>query len=552
MYEAHFGLNKRPFASVPCIEQYFPGTAIDGALQVLTRCIQRAEGAGLVVGPSGTGKTLLCLMLKRQFQDSLRVVLLSGGHLGSRRTLFQAILFHLGQPYRGMDEGELRLAILEYLAKGDGCAQGVLLLVDEAHVLTLRLLDELRMMTNLVVRGQSCVRLVLVGGAALEERLASPKLESFSQRIAARCYLESLTRDQTQEYLQTQVTAAGGAASRVFAPEVAQAVFAATDGVPRLINQLCDHALLLAYSGGRRQVQPSDIEEAWADLQQLPTPWNAGSRKDSSAPGVIEFGSGLDDEPSEAGDSSGSQTGSVPMLRVAGELEDSAPEPAQQVARIQQALVDMHEDFQPAGSIGPEVELVFDDLSNPFGEAFEEEQIVIDRYANLSVGRQAKGDSPHLREAPGGRAATEGWSRQTGADPFSPALSFARQGDLSVDASAEINPPEAAPAVAEVAGATVEFGSQLPESESPAANQSVPPSEPAAAVGKSTATGDWESEPGTVPLRPSQQAAEQEEGDLLLVVEDGYDDADTPLVQPPATVRRQEYRQLFARLRRSS
>jgi type II secretory pathway predicted ATPase ExeA len=516
MYEAYFGLNNRPFASVPSIEQYFPGTAIDGALQVLTRCIQRAEGAALVVGPSGTGKTLLCLMLAEQFQDSLRVVLLSGGHLGSRRALLQAILFHLAQPYRGMDEGELRLAILEYLAKGDGCPQGVLLLVDEAHVLSLRLLDELRMMTNLVARGQPCVRLVLAGGAPLEERLASPKLESFSQRIAARCYLESFDRGQTQDYLQSQITAAGGAASRVFAGEVAQAVFAATDGVPRLINQLCDHALLLAYSGGRQQVQPSDIEEAWADLQQLPTPWNAASRKESSAPGVIEFGSGLDDEPSEASDPPGSPAGSVPMLRVAGQQEDRTPEPARQVARIQQALADMDEDFQPAGSIGPEVELVFDDLSNPFCEAFEEEQIVIDRYANL------------------------------------PALSYARQGDHPLDAPAVATASEAAPAAAEVAAPTIEFGSQLPESESSAPSQPARPSQPAAAVGDPTAAGDWESEPGTVPLRSSQPAAEPGDEDLLLVVEDGYDDADAPLVQPPATVRRQEYRQLFARLRRSS
>ncbi len=377
------------------------------------------------------------------------------------------------------------------------------------------------MMTNLVARGQPCVRLVLVGGGPLEERLASPKLESFSQRIAARCYLESLNRGQTQDYLQAQITAAGGTASRVFAAEVAPAVFAATDGVPRLINQLCDHALLLAYSGGRRQVQPSDIEEAWADLQQLPTPWNAGSRKESPAPGVIEFGSGLDDEPSEVGEPSGSPAGSVPMLRVAGEEQDRVPEPARQVARIQQALADMEEDFQPAGSIGPEVELVFDELSNPFCEAFEEEQIVNDRYANLPADRQ----SP---------------------------LSYARQGDQPLDSPAAATPSEAAPAAAEVAATTLEFGSQLPESELLTAGQATRPSQPAAAVGDSTAAGEWEREPGTVPLHPPQPAAEPGDEDLLLVVEDNYDDADVPLVQPPAAVRRQEYRQLFARLRRSS
>ena len=509
MYEAYFGLNKRPFASVPCIEQYFPGTAIDGALQVLTRCVQRAEGTGLVVGPSGTGKSLLCLMLAKKFQESLRVVVLSGGHLGSRRALLQAILFHLGQPYRGMDEGELRLAILDYLANGDGCPQGVLLLVDEAHVLSLRLLDELRMTTNLVARGEPCVRLVLVGGAALEERLASPKLESFSQRIAARCYLESLTREQTEGYLQSQLATAGGVVSQVFAADVAQAVFAATDGVPRLINQLCDHALLLVYSSGRRQVQSSDIEEAWADLQQLPTPWNAGSHPESAAPAVIEFGSGLDDEPDQAdeqsgtlagersatpsGERSGSQGTLVPRLHVAGEAEeppvDPALEPAQQVARIQQALATMDEDFQPAGAIGPEVELVFDDHSDPFAEEFEEEQVVIDRYAKLPDGRQ----SP---------------------------LSYARQADLPLDAPAAASPPKTA--AAKFAPSTVEFGSELPDSDV------------------------------SVPLRSPQPVVEPEDDDLLLVVEDGYDDVDAPPTQPPVPVRRQEYRQLFARLRRSS
>jgi hypothetical protein len=466
-----------------------------------------------------------------------------------------------------MDEGELRLAILDYLANGDGCPQGVLLLVDEAHVLSLRLLDELRMTTNLVARGEPCVRLVLVGGAALEERLASPKLESFSQRIAARCYLESLTREQTEGYLQSQLATAGGVASQVFAADVAQAVFAATDGVPRLINQLCDHALLLVYSGGRRQVQSSDIEEAWADLQQLPTPWNAGSHPASAAPAVIEFGSGLDDEPDEPAEQSGSQAGErsgtaagersapqaglVPRLHVAGEAEeppvDPAMEPARQVARIQQALAAMDEDFQPAGAIGPEVELVFDDHSDPFAEEFEEEQIVIDRYAKLPDGQQQP-------------------------------LSYARQADLPQHAPAAASPSKTAPAAAKFAESTVEFGSELHDFDVSVTSERPRPAQPAAAVGDSTGAGEekWgqspfvrstlravpangdcphfspESEPGTVPLRSPQPIVEQEDDDLLLVVEDGYDDADAPPTQPPVPVRRQEYRQLFARLRRSS
>ena len=114
MYEACFGLDRRPFASVPQVSDYFPAEAIESARLTLGRCVERGEGAGMVVGPSGTGKTLLCRMLAKQFCDpscdqscnTMAVAMLSSGQLGTRRALLQAILYELGRPYRGMDEGE--------------------------------------------------------------------------------------------------------------------------------------------------------------------------------------------------------------------------------------------------------------------------------------------------------------------------------------------------------------------------------------------------------------------------------------------------------------
>ena len=88
----------------------------------------------MVVGSAGTGKTLLCQLLAEQLRGQFQVVLLSGGRLGTRRALLQAILYELGQPYRGMDEGELRLSLAEYLTRSDDCRHGVVLLVDEAHL----------------------------------------------------------------------------------------------------------------------------------------------------------------------------------------------------------------------------------------------------------------------------------------------------------------------------------------------------------------------------------------------------------------------------------
>src|SRR5262249_49951974 len=153
----------------------------------------------------GTGKSLVLHLLAEQFGQSYAIALLANGHLTTRRILLQAISFELGLPYRGLEEGELRLALVDYLAPSTRCPLGLLLLVDEAHRLPLKLMEELRMMTNLVRGGEPRVRLVLAGSSLLEERFARPEMSSFSQRLAARCYLEALDRNETASYIRSQI-----------------------------------------------------------------------------------------------------------------------------------------------------------------------------------------------------------------------------------------------------------------------------------------------------------------------------------------------------------
>jgi len=399
MYESFFGLDQRPFASVPQVESYYPAATVEAARQTLTRCIRRGEGAGMVVGPSGTGKTLLFRILAEQSPRSLPAVLLSCGRLSTRRTLLQAILHGLGQPYRGMDEGELRLALVDYLSAPEECPDGILLLVDEAHTLPLRLLDEIRMLTNLVAGGKPRIRLVLAGGTILEERFASPKLESFSQRLAARCYLEAFNLSETEGYIRAELTRVGRRGPGLFPPEACHAVYRATDGVPRLVNQVCDHALVLAFAAGKPAIEPATIEEAWADLQQLPTPWSSEEKGPKSG-GVVEFGSVVDDAAlSESGSAPGepptappeaaeaASPPSAPADVPAAELPDETPGEMSRLDRVENLISELNDDFQPAGAIRPEVELIFDDPNGPFGGRFEEEEIVVDRCAT-TVGRQ--------------------------------------------------------------------------------------------------------------------------------------------------------------------
>jgi type II secretory pathway predicted ATPase ExeA len=401
MYEAYFGLRRRPFSSVAQVKEYFPATSIESARQNLIRCVQRGEGAGLAIGPSGTGKTLLCQLVAEHFQGQFRAAVLTQSSVTTRRALLQAILYALGQPYRGMDEGELRLALVEYLNAKEQCPYGMLLAVDDAHLLPLRVLDEIRSITNVTADGLPRVRLVLAGCGPLEERLASPKLDSFSQRIVARCYLESLSRAETQEYIRALLCHAGGQADQVFSAEAAQAVHRATDGVPRLVNQVCDHALILAFTARRRPVDVACVEEAWADLQQLPTPWSGETQNPAqTTASVVEFGGLEDDEPNDSAAQEEPQPATVPLLRVAeeaaepAEAEPSPVAPLEQLRRIESALSEIDgSDFQPAGSIGPEVELVFPDPGNPFNEPFEEEEVVVQRYTGQARHASAATDT---------------------------------------------------------------------------------------------------------------------------------------------------------------
>jgi len=523
MYEAYFGLSRRPFLSVPQVDHYYPGTAIEAARQTLARSIERAEGVGMVVGPSGTGKTLLCLMLAEQFKNSFEVALLSSGRLGTRRALLQAILFELGQPYRGMDEGELRLALINHLTSDEDCRRGMVLLVDEAHTLPFRLLDEIRTITNVVCGEEPRTRLVLAGGSLLEERFASPKLESFSQRITARCYLESFNREETQGYIHAQIGMAGRGGNEVISDDACRAVYEATDGVPRLVNQVCDHALLLACAAGCEQVDRAVVEEAWADLQQLPTPWNGDSDDRESNGGIVEFG-GLDDEPGELDETAGDEERSVPMLRISHESEEPAGDPVEQVERIEQALSGLDDDFRPAGSIGPELELVFHDPHDPFSEEFTEEEVV-----GGSHGRR--------------RALRAGERAQRSTEHDSEEISHAELCEEQPSPSADEE------AAAELPGAAGSCD------EGPIAEE--PPEPPDAETDEHDVAARWDAEPETVPMRhrqPAETAREdgvgEREAEEMIIVEAGYDDSDPVPTRRAAPVRRQEFGQLFARLRR--
>lgn len=374
MYESFFQFSSRPFVASPLCDRYYPSRSIEAARQLVTRAVERAEGVGLIIGPPGCGKTMLCQVLAEQFRATLSTVVLAHGQLPDRRALLQAILYELGLPYRGLDVGELQLALVDHLSTDAAGRRGMLLIVDEAHTLRPKQLEELRLVCNLTRDAQSRIRLVLAGGPLLEERLASPRLTALSQRVSARCFLEPMNRAETEEFVRAQLALVGSEADEVFDANAWDAIYRATDGVGRLVNQVCDHSLILAYANAERPVGAACIEEAWADLQQLPTPWGAVHVDDAArehyGENIVEFG-GLDDEPSPT----------------AGEIgpkpEDDSLHVSQRFDEVERQLAQVEEDFRPVGTIGPDIDLPWTSSVDPFDESFDEEEVVFDRYASF-------------------------------------------------------------------------------------------------------------------------------------------------------------------------
>lgn len=269
MYKTFFGLNRNPFEISPDPYFLFATARHNEALASIVHGVLRHKGFIVVSGEVGTGKTLLvrCLLelLRRNDIASANVF----NPCLSPLEFLRYIVGDLGIKTASQDKGSLLLELNNYLIARHRKNTTTVLIVDEAQHLEPELLEEIRLLTNLETSQQKLLQIVLVGQPELDQKMDSPDLRQLKQRIAMRCQLEPLQEEETKSYILRRLQRAGANshANTMFPPDTMASVYRYSKGIPRLINTVCDNALIAAYAGKSPSVRPEIIDEVAKDLR---------------------------------------------------------------------------------------------------------------------------------------------------------------------------------------------------------------------------------------------------------------------------------------------
>lgn len=264
IYTGHFGLRERPFTLLPDPDFLYWSPQHQRAYSMLEYGILTRAPITIITGEVGAGKTTLLQHLLRSVGPEVRIGLISNAH-GDRGELLRWVLMALDQDapatagYVDLFARFQAFLIAEYAA-----GRRVILIFDEAQNLTRESLEELRMFTNINAGKDELLQLVLVGQPELRDMIRRPDMTQFAQRVASAFHLPSMDAPTVRAYIRHRLTVAG-AQRNLFTSAAADAVHAATGGVPRLVNQLCDLAMVYAYTRNRKRILSATIQQVLDD-----------------------------------------------------------------------------------------------------------------------------------------------------------------------------------------------------------------------------------------------------------------------------------------------
>ena len=261
MYETFYSFREKPFSLLPDPAFLFLARQHSTALAVLEYGLVNQAGFTVVTGEIGCGKTTLIRHVLNSLGQDITVGLLSNTQRGE---LLQWVLMAFGLDYRGKEKVALYETFLEFIIDEYAKNRRTVLIIDEAQNLGVDALEELRMLSNVNADKDQVLQLILVGQPELRAILSRPALIQFAQRVAVDYFLGPLENEQIGSYIRHRLEIAGGDPA-LFKPEACQLVYHQSEGIPRLINLLCDTALVYGYAAGKQKIDVELVREVVQD-----------------------------------------------------------------------------------------------------------------------------------------------------------------------------------------------------------------------------------------------------------------------------------------------
>jgi type II secretory pathway predicted ATPase ExeA len=265
MYTEHFELDNKPFNLVPDPSFLYLSPTHKKALTLLQYGLVSHSGFTVVTGEIGAGKTTLIRTLLKDIEENCVIGLINNTH-ESFGDLMVWVLDALEIDSQASDNAGRYRAYVDFVIEQHAAGKRVILIVDEAQNLSLKALEELRLLSNVNIDSEIFLQLVLTGQPQLIEKLNSPELEQFAQRIGVEFHLNALDFTQTQKYIEHRLKVSG-AKRKIFTFKACAIIYCLTEGVPRRINNLCDLALVYAFSDDKKTVQVKTVLEMIAEKQ---------------------------------------------------------------------------------------------------------------------------------------------------------------------------------------------------------------------------------------------------------------------------------------------
>jgi type II secretory pathway predicted ATPase ExeA len=266
MYKEFFGLRANPFNVNPDPRYLFLTRHTEEALACLTYGIQSRKGFVLLTGEVGTGKTTLI----NKLLEWLRLQQVATAFIFNSRLNVPQFLDYMmadfGIPSDSRAKSQILLRLYNWLLDRYRAGETAVLIVDEAQNLSDEVLEEIRMLTNLETFTEKLLQIVLVGQPELEQKLKQPQLRQLRQRLTLRAKTHPLSLEETRAYIQQRLRIAGSSGQQIFDPEAVTAIHRHANGIPRVINLLCEHCLVSAFVDQQKVIAASAVEVVARDF----------------------------------------------------------------------------------------------------------------------------------------------------------------------------------------------------------------------------------------------------------------------------------------------